>query len=128
MATITLDQYRAQYARNAAQLRDILAKAESVAPRKYRGKTADQWRANVATFERLATMSDAEMATWLSPEAIAERYASLKKTMTEGPFSAEGAKCIECNGKGTIYREGGDWGATPAKDVPCWSCRPEGAK
>jgi hypothetical protein len=41
---------------------------------------------------------------------------------------AEGAKCIECNGKGTIYREGGDWGATPAKDVPCWSCRPEGAK
>ena len=32
-------------------------------------------------------------------------------------------KCIECNGKGTLVRLGGDWGKTPDTTVPCWNCK-----
>lgn len=49
----TLDQLRAQYARNADVLRQMLVVAERTG-RPYRGYTADQLRAKVAQYERLS--------------------------------------------------------------------------
>lgn len=74
---MTYDAIRAQYRRNLASLRAILAKAEAVAPRKYRGATVEEHREHVATFERLSTASDSDLAAWLAPDAIRARVAAL---------------------------------------------------
>ncbi len=62
---LTTDQIRAQYARNAAGLRRMLAQAEAVAPRKYRGYTAADLCEKVSTYERLSTASDADLLAHL---------------------------------------------------------------
>lgn len=47
-------QAQAQYARNAAALQRDAEKARSMAPRKYRGYTADQWQASADQFAEYA--------------------------------------------------------------------------
>jgi hypothetical protein len=39
-------------------------------------------------------------------------------------FLVDPRRCAECGGRGTLAQLGGDWGATPDRDVPCWACRP----
>lgn len=51
---ITANQMRAQYAKNAAGLRDMLAKAQAVAPRKYRGYTVADLTEMLARYEGMA--------------------------------------------------------------------------
>lgn len=51
---VTEEQVREGYRRNLRQLRGMLARAERVAPRKYRGYTVERLRAHVARFEALA--------------------------------------------------------------------------
>lgn len=61
----TPDQLRTQYAKNAAGLRFMLARAERTG-RKVNGFTASQLRDRVATFERLAVASDATLLAHVS--------------------------------------------------------------
>lgn len=62
--TPTLDQFRAGYVRNARGLRSMLAKAESTG-RKYHGYTAEQLRASVTEYERISTLTDADLLAHL---------------------------------------------------------------
>lgn len=45
---------REQYGRNAAQLEQIAAQARAVAPRKYRGETAEYWAERAAAYRKAA--------------------------------------------------------------------------
>jgi hypothetical protein len=54
MLTVTVEQMRAQYARNAESLRAMLEKARAVAPQKYRGYTVAGLEEAVARFEAMA--------------------------------------------------------------------------
>ena len=65
---------RAQYAKNAAGLRKMLAKAEATG-RKVNGFTAEVLRDRVATYERLSNATDAELAAHLSSPLMV-RHAS----------------------------------------------------
>jgi hypothetical protein len=53
--TVTVERMREQYARNAKQMRDMLAKAREVAPRKHRGYTVAHLEEAVARFEKMAS-------------------------------------------------------------------------
>lgn len=58
---IPLDNIRRQYASNAKSLASIAAKARAVAPKKYRGCTADYWEERAALYLRVSTGTDAEL-------------------------------------------------------------------
>ncbi len=64
-AQFTPDHLRAGYARNLTSLRLMLAKAEAVAPRKYRGFTVAQLQDRVAEYARLAVAGDADLRAHL---------------------------------------------------------------
>lgn len=70
----TPEQLRAQYARNLEGLRRLLARAEA-SGRKVNGQTAEQWRAHVARFERLAAGEPRDVAPFadLQPSAARDR-------------------------------------------------------
>ncbi len=56
---------RRQYAKNLVCMREMLAKAEAVAPKKYRGYTAAKLRELVAKFEAIVAMTDEELRAHL---------------------------------------------------------------
>ena len=55
--------FQAQYRKNLVGLRAMLAKAEAVAPKKYRGYTVEKLAGIVAEFERLANSTNDELRT-----------------------------------------------------------------
>ena len=63
-----MNELRAMYRKNAIGLREMLVKAESVAPRKYRGYTVAELRAIVARYEGMADGS-------IAPPESAVRWA-----------------------------------------------------
>ena len=54
MNSITPDMIRAQYAKNAKQLRAMAEQAAKTPGKKYRGKTAAEWDAVASRYENLA--------------------------------------------------------------------------
>jgi IS5 family transposase len=53
----SIEQARAQYRKNAAQLREMAAEAAKLpAGKKYRGSTAAEWLASAERFERIAEL------------------------------------------------------------------------
>lgn len=53
-AGITEEQLRAQYAKNARQLRDMAIQARRLAPKRFRGFTANELEAKALEYERRA--------------------------------------------------------------------------
>lgn len=53
-AGITEEQLRAQYAKNAKQLRAMAIQARKLAPNRFRGFTADELEEKAAEYERKA--------------------------------------------------------------------------
>ena len=73
-----LDATRRQYAKNAVGLRQMLAKAQAVAPRKVNGYTVAELAESVALYDRLAAADDTALLEWLSPAALSARIAEVR--------------------------------------------------
>lgn len=81
----TADQLRAGYARNAAGLRTMLAKAQRTG-RKVNGFDADYLRRKVAEYERLSRATDSEIAAHVARPVppYADRKAMRDATLSVG--------------------------------------------
>lgn len=78
-AVTTPDLMRQQYGRNAESLARMAAKADEVAPKKYRGQPASYWHERAETFARVAKMNDAELGAYLDECSARVRAAVAKE-------------------------------------------------
>ncbi len=123
MARLTFDHFRQQYRRNLASTQRDLVKARALAPRKLRGYTVADLEGQVATLERLIAMSDAQLASWLSPAAVAARLQDIKRRhgwTLDAPEPASDHDLLRCRACGTELE-------SPAA-VDCPDCAFAGAR